>query len=216
MTDDLLTTFRSTAPLPDDQKARRIYAGVAARPRRAPRRRIAMALAVCIAVVVAAVGFSGVLDSSHRINQSVPQRGPAPRGARPMGCDPMRLAFTRGADGVTSIDVTVSAAIRDATMRLRVLRGSPYGPDSNRTVVFQEQVRMSNISSPAQGPPGVVALSTWSGTLSPSDWAGGCQKMLYTVAADVVPAGGSFESPQPGSESTEAAWFTCSSDARRG
>jgi hypothetical protein len=70
---------------------------------------------------------------------------------------------------------------------------------------------MTNIAAPAQGPAGVVALSTWSGTLVPNDWDGGCQNMLYTVSAEAVPSGSSFANPPDGSLTVEARWFTCKS-----
>jgi hypothetical protein len=149
------------------------------------RRRMALALAACIAVAAPAIVFSGLLSSSQTpARQSQVVSTPRPP-SRPPGFMPITLRFTRGAHGITSIDVTVNAPNRDGKMRLQVLRGNPYGPDSGRQVVFQEQVPMSNIESPAEGPPGTVALSTWSGTLSPSDWDGGCRKALYAVQAQV-------------------------------
>jgi hypothetical protein len=155
------------------------------------RRRTALALAACIAVAAPAIVFSGVLNSKHQVPIS---------SSRPLGFMPIALHFTRGAQGITSIDVTVNASSRDATMQLQVLRGNPYGPDSGRAVVFHERVPMTNIASPAAGPTGTVALSTWSGTLSPSDWDGGCQKALYSVRAQVSSG-----------MTTDSEWFSCSS-----
>jgi hypothetical protein len=153
------------------------------------RRVMLLALAACIAVAAAAVVFSGLIRSSHTV----------PRGAsRPLAYTPIMLRFTHGAQGITSIHVTVNAPNRAESMRLQVLRGNPYGPDSGRKVVFQEQVSMTNIESPAAGPPRTVALSTWSGTLSPSDWEGGCEKALYTVRAS------------NSVQITDAPWFSCS------
>ena len=167
------------------------------------RRRTAVVLAAGIAVAAPAVAFSGVLSSSSAPQSSPPNpvlttRPPAVR--TPLGFSPIALQLTRSGQRVTSIDVTVNAPTREATMLLQVLRGSPYGPDSNRTVVFQEQVPMTSIVSPANGPSGTVALSTWSGTLTPSDWDGGCQNALYTVKAVA------------GIQTTEAAWFRCSGE----
>jgi hypothetical protein len=48
-------------------------------------------------------------------------------------------------------------------------------------------------------------LSTWSGTLTPSDWHGGCQDALYWVESTVFPAGSS--TPWGGGYT---AWFRCS------
>jgi hypothetical protein len=186
-------------------------------PRRAApsstRRRIALALAACIAVAAPAIVFSGVLGSSHTAAPPSPQP-PAPRGgARPIGYDPMMLNITRDDGGaITSIGVAVNAPTRDATMLLQVITGSPYGhivSPATRKVVFQEQVPMTNIASPASGPAGTVALSTWSGTLSPSDWDGGCQHALYEVYTTTVTSGSSFDNPPNGSQIAGSQWFRC-------
>jgi hypothetical protein len=186
MIEERLRTFLAA---PDDADWQDVLRRFGETPARAAplftRRRMALALAACIAVAAPAVVFSRLFSSSHTpTQQSQVTSTPRPR-SRPLGFMPITLHFTRGAQGITSIDVTVNAPNRDANMRLQVLRGNPYGPDSGRHVVFQEQVPMTNIGSPADGPPGTVALSTWSGTLSPSDWDGGCQNALYAVQAQV-------------------------------
>lgn len=175
-----------------------------------PRRRLALAaLAACLAAAAAAVGFSGVLTSAP------PTSTPTTKGhGIPPGYSPMNLSFTRNGQTVTSLAVTVNASFTDGTLQLQVLHGNPYGPTSgpapDRQVVFQEQEPMTNIASPSSGAPGTEALSTWSGTLSPSEWTGGCQQGQYEVWATVVPAGSSFTSPLPdGSESSGSQWFTC-------
>lgn len=185
------------------------------------------AAAIC-AAVVGAVIFTGALGGSGTHPATYGSGGlslgggsgskagssgsnpPAKRGARPMGFTPITLNATRSGQTITSIAVTLNSSVADATLQLQVLRGDPYGPDSGRHVVFQEQVPMSNIASPANGPPGTVALSTWSGTLSPSDWEGGCQDALYTVAFATVPVGSSFDNPPSGSNSGWSRWFNCS------
>lgn len=60
MTDDLLTTFRSDVPLPDDASARRAYERAVSGRRRLPRRRLAYALAA----VVVAGGLAGGLSAT--------------------------------------------------------------------------------------------------------------------------------------------------------
>jgi hypothetical protein len=180
--------LRSFLRAPDDADWQDVRRRAGETPARAAprftRRRMALALAACIAVAVPVV-FSGLFRSS----QTPAQRSHAPNtrrgGARPLGFMPIKLHFRHGAQGITAIDVTVNASTREANMRLQVLSGNPYGPDSGRRVVFQETVPMTNIKSPADGPPGTVAVSTWSGRLSPSDWHGGCQKALYAVQVQV-------------------------------
>lgn len=104
----------------------------------------------------------------------------------------LELDFARDGKTTSAIAVRLTAPYRDAKAHLRVLRGNPYGgfagaPTLDRQVVFQTHVRLKNIAAPDDGPPGSVALSTWSGTLTPSDWDGGCEKALYTVHAAMRP-----------------------------
>jgi len=109
-----------------------------------------------------------------------------------MGFEGLELDFKRDGKTVSEIAVTLTAPDRNAEAHIRVMRGNPFGGDSDaptldRHVVFQSHVRMKNIFSPEKGPPGTVALSTWSGTLIPSDWDGGCEKALYQVRATMKP-----------------------------
>ncbi len=129
-----------------------------------------------------------------------------------MGYQPITLDFTRNDGQVTSVNVTANAPIRDATLWLQVLRATdrhcPACSGTEHYDVFQEQVPMTNIASPADGPSGVVALSTWSGTLSPTDWDGGCQNTYYTVAFASGPSGSQLPDA---SQSGNSAYFLCSS-----
>jgi hypothetical protein len=168
-----------------------------------------------VAVICAAVGavvFTGALGgSTTNATGNSSGRVGSPRGGQPLGFMPINLDFTRSGQAITSIAVTVNSSVPDGTLQLQVLRGSPYGPDSGRQVVYQEQVPMTNVATPSNGPSGTVALSTWSGTLSPSDWDGGCQNASYAVAFAVVPAGTAFENPLPSTHEGWSEWFTCSS-----
>ena len=197
MTNDdltLLRDFRAEIPVLDNETRARIYAyATTGTPRAAPlltRRRVALTLAACVAVAAPAVVFSG-LCSPRRIPRSKTKRRSCRVAGDPMGYQPIALDFTRSGQQITSIKVTVNAPIRDATLQLQVLRTHdrvcPACSNAERQVVFKEQVPMTNIASPAEGPPGVVALSTWSGTLSPSNWEGGCQNAFYTVAFESAP-----------------------------
>jgi hypothetical protein len=47
-------------------------------------------------------------------------------------------------------------------------------------VVFDEQVSMTAVKPGARD----GAVSTWSGTLKPSAWTGGCQHALYRITFD--------------------------------
>jgi hypothetical protein len=134
------------------------------------------------------------------------------QSGEPLGFSPITLSFTRGGQGLTAIDVTVNAATLGGTAQLEVVRGVIEGrPEASPSqVVYQEQVPMTNLSSPSSGPPGTVVLSTWSGTLSPRDWAGGCQKGPYEITVKVSPA-----HPTTGArgEYAESGSFSCSSSS---
>lgn len=128
-----------------------------------------------------------------------------------MGFEGLELDFARDGKTVSLITVTLTAPYRDAKAHLRVMRGNPFGgfagaPTLDRHVVFQTHVRMKNIASPDEGPPGAVALSTWSGTLIPSGWDGGCQKALYTVHAAMRPV---ILPPYAAGIDVGSPWFSC-------
>jgi hypothetical protein len=138
--------------------------------------------------------------------------------SRPLGFTPIALDFVRNDGEITSVAVTVNASLGDTAMLLRVLRGNPHGPErtsddfaQGRDVVFEKQLPMRNIPSSmipsqAEGDRGSFALSTWSGTLFPHDWIGGCQKALYSVTAWVSAL------TDPGfadGNRTGSAWFSC-------
>jgi hypothetical protein len=207
MTNDLLTEFRSAVSLPDEATARRIYACATSAPRRMPRRRLAVAIAVSLVVAAIALAFSGLFGS--------PKQSQSPRV--PPAYEPLQLTFTRSGQTITAIAVTANDPTPDAVLQLQVRHSDASvleAMNGNSDVVFQEQVPMSDIASPASGPSGTVALSTWSGTLSPSDWDGGCQgaNAIYSVRAVIVPAGDSFGGQVDGRrDETDSRWFSCSS-----
>ncbi|HJU35865.1 MAG TPA: hypothetical protein VJ716_00410 [Gaiellaceae bacterium] len=125
---------------------------------------------------------------------------------------PIDLSFTRGDQGITSIGVTINASTLGGTALVRVVR--VVGADITETslaggkVVFQEHVPMTNLASPKSGPPGTQPLSTWSGTLSPSDWDGGCQSAKYVITVKVSPGN---PTPEARGEWVESGMFICSS-----
>lgn len=179
--------------------------------RRLRRRSLTLALAGCaVAAAAAGVITSGVLSSSH-------SPGPQGRGhatANPLQWSPVELSFARDANGgLKSIDVTVNAATLGGTAEIQVVQGQliKSRPDfSSGQVVFQEQVPMSNVSSPPSGTPGTVILSTWSGTLSPSNWNDGCQNAPYAVTVQVSPASNPTTGGV-GGEGAQSGSFVCSS-----
>lgn len=161
--------------------------------------------AVCAFVFTGAFGGSGAQRANEKPSVG---SGSVGRGGKAMLSRGMTLDFTRSGQAITSIDVTVRAYIPNAVMRLQVFRSDSSQPPVNYTssqLVYQEQAPMTNLAFPLMG-----EQAEWSGSLSPSDWNGGCQNALYMVWAEWVPAGTSFDGT-PSSEGS--AWFRCSSDS---
>lgn len=157
------------------------------------------AVGVVCAAAVAAVVFTGALGGKQRT--VVP--------AHPMMYEPLSLSFTRDSSGaLTSINVTASSAFLDQTANIQVIHGYVATPQdaTPSQVVFQEEVPLTNIITPASGPPGTVALSTWSGTLSPSDWTGGCQSGTYQISVSSSPV---HPTQVEEGESALSGTFTC-------
>ena len=115
---------------------------------------------------------------------------------------PVRVTVERAGDGtLSSVDVRVHSYTAHDSIQLRVVHSTPTGGDS---VVYTTQVstgasdvvvperRRSGATGPtggrlvATGASGRVRYcfnmgSTWSGTLVPSDWNGGCQSQRGTT-----------------------------------
>jgi hypothetical protein len=69
--DDLLTTFRSDVPLPDEPTARQIYRRATTGNRRAPRRRLVLVVAVVVAAAIAGGLYASLGGAGSNVN---PQR----------------------------------------------------------------------------------------------------------------------------------------------
>jgi len=101
-----------------------------------------------------------------------------------------------------------------ASLQLQVKRVAfPPGTDPNTfdpnsepsQVVFQETVPMHVQATTVTGPGDWGYLASWSGTLSVSDWTGGCQSnSIYTINAVVLDANGG------GRGSSGSRWLMCS------
>lgn len=175
----------------------------AGKPRVRPTRlRIVLALAVCVAVAATAAFLSGAFTSTHD----------GTGGLGPIPFDPLELHFTHDGSRLTSIDVTVNAATLGGTVLVQVVHGVIDETHTGQ-VVFQETVPMTDLASPVSGPLGLEVLSTWSGTLSPSDWTGGCGRGPYEITVQVNPTLNPTEPNRwpPGGESIESGSFSCSS-----
>jgi hypothetical protein len=228
----LLRDFRKEVPPPDEETMRRAYAYATSGLRTGwrqslrfsfvPPLRLRFALPAAAAIGAAAacaVIFTGALGgSSTHSGERVGNlsgsggQGSAGKSGGPLQFNPLTLNFTRSDQGITSIAVTINAATLGGTAELQVVRGQIDAPQDAlpSQVVYQEQIPMKDVSPAPSGPPGNVVLSTWSGTLSPNDWAGGCQSGPYEITVKVSPAHPTTEAQ---GESVLSGSFSCSSSS---
>jgi hypothetical protein len=184
------------------------------RPRRRPTFALRPGRVALVAFGAVLAGAAALVITMH----THPPTSSVPRTARPPGFQPLALTFTSGGQGVSSINVTVNSPISDASLQIQVLRSDLSQPEqamqqspADQQVVYQEQIPMTNISSPASGPGGTVALATWSGVLATTDWTGGCQNALYRVVAEIAAPSGSYSSFSAPEDTFSGRWFNCSS-----
>ena len=202
MTYDLLTTFRSEMPLPDEATAQRIYRrATSGRRHVVTRRRLVAAVAA-----LAAAGIAGGLSATLGGGASKTPTGPGPGGGGPatgMSLNPLSVDFAASGHEFTSIDVSVLSPTAETTLRLRVVRSDAAqvseADSAPSEVVFDEQVSMTVVESDVQD----ATHSTWSGRLTPSEWTGGCQQALYRIEYDF----GTDDS------SGSSGWFQCKGPA---
>ncbi len=231
MTNDemnVLRDFRAEISPPSEETRDRIYAYATAgaqrsssrrlsawrnrRLPRTPKRMVAIlgSAAICAAgaavVVVGMVGGGG----SRAVTQALRPTG----GGLVSPSISTSVNYNRSGGALSSIAVTLTPDVADASIQLQVIHSDAstyaeaYSQEyaGNAAVVFEEQV-------PATPTPSTTSsrhLSTWSGTLSPSQWSGGCQSGLYRITWVAVGPGSSFASPGADSEADSTEWFSCS------
>ncbi len=190
-------------------------------PRITPRLGAALAGVAVIATVgaLAATGtFSGsrtgAAGSHHR-------HGPGPHvgGVMIPYMPPLWITPNRASDGtLSSVDVRVHSFSANDSVELKVIHSTPGTGDS---VVYTKQVSTganssscANGATGASGPTGQTGPtgasgprqfcfnmgSTWSGTLVPSDWNGGCQPSgdYWISTADATSVKFTCSAPQAG------------------
>ena len=226
MTDDdlqLLREFRTDVPVADAETRRRVYAyaiGEAGRlsvrryrveRQHRSKRRIWVFAGAALCAAVVAVTATGTFEGGAK--QAARQPVTVAGGDLPHA--PMVVNPTFSAGTLSSVTVTVNPDIANASVRVQVLHSDAttyadaYTAESAGTdqVVFQEQGSATNTSTV-----GAAGASTWSGTLSPSDWSGGCQSGLYRIAVVWVGPGTLFANPVSSPNSgggDESSWFSC-------
>jgi hypothetical protein len=170
------------------------------------RLRFAVPAAAAICAVFAAVVATATFTSgpAHKAPPTASLHGDQSPG-------PMRINYVHSGGALSSIAVTLTPNVANASVQLQVVHSdaTSYAEAyaGSTQVVFQEQA--STTASPASS----FGLSTWSGTLSPSDWSGGgCQSGLYQIKWVAVQPGTSFAnaSAAPGNEVGASELFSCS------
>lgn len=174
MTDDLLTSFRSEIPMPDDETTKRIYERATTGRRNVVTRRTLIAAIA----VLAAAGIAGGLTATLGGSGGTPAVtdgtviGPHPGGpGGGMALAPFSLSPNVSNGELTSLEVTLRSTRSDNTLDVKVVR------QDGSQVVFSEQVTPTVYDSSMQD----ATHASWSETLNPSDWSGGCQAGLYRI-----------------------------------
>lgn len=233
---DLLREFRAEIPAPDDETRRRVYAHATSRntrfagwrrpgwagaslPRASLRLSAALAgaaLCAAVAAMAAAGTFSGSAKHATALGHGASVSSQPSASLFPSG-NAMSVSYNRsggasssvGSGALSSVDVTVNPSMADATIEIEVLYSSAStGADvtaANSQVVYQKQVSATNTASTVNG------LSTWSGTLTPSEWSGGCQSGIYNILALSVGPGTSLaNATYKNSDRYYSGMFSCS------
>jgi hypothetical protein len=198
MNDDNLTQFRSEMTMPDDETTQRTYErATSGRRRLATRPRLVAAVAVIAAAGIAG-GITATLGGGGSKGAQNQPKLPGP--GEFMRLNPLTADFTASGGEYTSIAVTLRAVTPATTLHLTVVRSDATqlseADGAGNTVVFDEQVSPTLLDSAGQD----ATQSEWSGTLTPSDWTGGCQQAFYRIDWAFGEDGGSSTS----------GWFQCS------
>jgi hypothetical protein len=194
------------------------------------RLRFALPAVAAVFAAVAAVIFTGTLGDASK--NATGTRGGTPTQTGTLGTPPVVRGMQVPSFGLSGPDYkfsggtlsSIALTVRtdnfaDATMQLRVLHSDSSSVADARSdsaqVVFHEQAAMTSTGATAPD----AAHATWSGTLSTSDWQGGCQAGLYQIQTAVYQAGSAIADPFTTTSSipTERSvteWFSC--DGRTG
>jgi hypothetical protein len=177
MTDDILKTFRSEMPVPDDQTTQQIYErATSGRRRLATRNRL-----VAVAAVLALAGLAGGLTAAFTGGGSPKPwkiESAAGGASGKLMLNPLSTTFTADGNEYSAIDVSL-LSMTATSLEVRVVRSDAAdvadADSAPNSVVFDEQGVTTDSSNPED------TYTTWSGTLTPSEWNGGCQQALYRI-----------------------------------
>ena len=175
------------------------------------------AISAAAAVLIATGTFSSAAPSSNAAGQNTADPSSAAHGsiARTM----ITVGYNRSGGTLNSIDLTVNPSMPDAQIRLQVLHTDvdvsklAPGVDPSSNVVYTEVVSATNTT------PGTAAAangpSSWSGTLDPSRWKGGCQSSgFYDIRTYSGGPGAVLTRPasigEPPVDGYNSGWFSCS------
>lgn len=171
-----------------------------------PRLRVAIPV---VAAAALAIGLSVTF---------IPQSSTNPIGGGGNAVHGLMLTPDTGVIGPSSV-ITAGLDYQpvpdsSASLQLQVKRVAfPPGTDRNTfdpnsepsQVVFKETVPMTVRAITVTSPGNLGYLASWSGTLSVSDWTGGCQSnSIYTINAVVLDSNG------VGRDSSGSNWLMCS------
>ena len=202
MNDDPLTTFRSEMPMPDDETTQRIYQRATSGRRHLVTRRRLVAVAAVLAAAGIAGGLTATLGGGGVRGETT---GPSSGGPRPggpgggMSLAPVTMDSNVSGGELTSIDLTLRSVHPDTTLDVKVVHSDASNAadadNASSQVVFDEQESPTVNDTTMED----ATHATWSGTLRPSDWTGGCQAGLYRIEYTF--------GPEADSGSTD--WFGC-------
>ena len=120
---------------------------------------------------------TGPTGSTGPTGDQGPNGAVGPTGA----VGPISVTFNRSGATLNAVDVTVNKGYANRSIHLEVRHRAAHDSSGYTTVYFAGLDPAGSVALPARKLPAGVPLSPWSGTLSPSDWAGGCQSGIYWV-----------------------------------
>jgi hypothetical protein len=131
----------------------------------------------------------------------------------------MTESYNRSGGILNSIDLTVNPSMADAKIQLEVLHTDQttplLGTNPSSEVVYTEVVSATN-TTPGTAAAANVGPSSWSGTLDPSLWGGGCQGSgFYEIVTYSGGPGANLDGPaghrgDPPVDQNRSGWFSCS------